>query len=450
MKTKKQRKPAKKTTKRSTLSADPRKNAIRFLSKHGAYFGDISIKKWSDTFQAEMSRGLAGKKSSLKMIPTYIEADAEHDIPKDKKVVVLDAGGTNFRVATLHFSADSKPVVERFTTHRMPGTERELSKQEFYTAMASHVRPVADAADAISFCFSYPVEMAPSKDGRLIHFTKEVKAKEVEGTFIGEGLNYALGMKKKIIILNDTVATLLAGRASAAHRQFGSFIGFILGTGTNTSYVEHNSKIIKAPSLDKKRSQCINIESGGLNAVPYGTFDDMLDKTTLDRGNYRFEKMVSGRYIGPLAKFAITAACSEGLFSADAVKALSSVGALETKDVNAFITAPLGAQHAFSAVKNENDIRTLWHLFDMLVSRSAILTTINLASVILASGAGTDALQPVCITAEGTTYYRLAGLRRKTEAFMRGFLSGKNERHYEIVSVDNATLIGTAVAGLLN
>jgi len=64
---------------------------------------------------------------------------------------------------------------------------------------------------------------------------------------LGQALN-RLGVRqdKHFVLLNDTVATLLAGRAETSGRRFDSYIGFILGTGTNTSYVEHNRSIRKA------------------------------------------------------------------------------------------------------------------------------------------------------------------------------------------------------------
>ena len=98
----------------------------------------------------------------------------------------------------------------------MPGVEHEIGKDEFFKIMAGYLKDVAGASQNIGFCFSYAVEMFPSKDGRLIRFSKEIKAKEVVGELIGENLNRAivsmgLGGEKHIVLLNDTVVTLLAG-----------------------------------------------------------------------------------------------------------------------------------------------------------------------------------------------------------------------------------------------
>ena len=112
----------------------------------------------------------------------------------------------------------------------MPGLEGEISKDEFFQTIAQYVRPLAEKCDRIGFCFSYPSEILPDKDGRLIHFCKEVQAPGVVGQLIGKNLLEALGMpEKQIVLLNDTVATLLAGKSASLGRDYDSFIGFILG-----------------------------------------------------------------------------------------------------------------------------------------------------------------------------------------------------------------------------
>jgi len=68
----------------------------------------------------------------------------------------------------------------------------------------------------------------------------------------------------------------------------------------------------------------------------------------------------------------------------------------------------------------------------------------------LKSGKGKSADKPVCIVAEGTTFYSLTGLKEKVEEYLQEFLVGQKGRYYEIVQVDNATLIGAATAGLTN
>jgi len=157
-----------------------------------------------------MFKGLKGKESSLRMIPTYIEADNQFftDVP----VVAIDAGGTNFRAALIKFSKQGKLEISNIINAWMPGLEGEISKDEFFQTIAGYVKPLAEKTNRIGFCFSYPTEILPDKDGKLLQFCKEVKAPGVVGQLIGKNLLETMGMPgKKIILLNDTVATLLAG-----------------------------------------------------------------------------------------------------------------------------------------------------------------------------------------------------------------------------------------------
>jgi len=431
-----------------------KQNVTGFLRKYQMDYLDVDIDLVIDSFLSEMQRGLTGKKSTLDMIPTYIEVGA--DVPTNKRVIVVDAGGTNFRVATVYFDDRKKAIIENLRLYKMPGVQHEIGKDEFFKIMAGYLKDVAGAAQNIGFCFSYAVEMFPNKDGRLIRFSKEIKAKDVVGQPIGENLNRALtsmglGDDKKIILLNDTVVTLLAG-VGYQNRSFGSYIGFILGTGTNTCYVEKNSNIKKTKDLDLLKSQIINTESGNFGKIKQGKIDAAFDKSTVNPGVHKFEKMISGAYLGPLCLATIHKACDDGLFSTGVANALWQISELDTKDMNAFLLYPYGQNPLADAAKqgNANDSLTLYYIADRLTERAAKLTAINLSAMAIKSGQGTDPSRPICIVAEGTTFYQMKGLKNRVEFYLKQYLENKLGIYYEIISVDNATLIGSAIAGLTN
>ncbi len=263
----------------------------RFLEDNGMYHEDIDMDACCDIFLEEMREGLASKDSSLAMIPTYIEVGK--DIPASKPVIVLDAGGTNFRVATVYFDESGKSVIENFVQKPMPGLNKEAGKEEFFETIVEYMSGVVDVSSSIGFCFSYPTEILPSKDGRLIRFCKEVKAKQVEGELIGQNLVAAIEAagykaKKRVVILNDTVATLLAGISAFPNRAFDIYVGFILVTGSNCCYIESNRNITKKSELEPDREQVINVESGSFGKAPRGKIDLMLDESTLETGRYTF------------------------------------------------------------------------------------------------------------------------------------------------------------------
>jgi len=330
---------------------DIRKRVKEFTKKYGIDHESIDMEINCRLFIEEMESGLSGRGSSLEMIPTYITMNDE--IPVDEPVIVIDAGGTNFRTALVHFDCEKKPVIEDFNLHHMPGSKGEIGRDEFFETIAGYIRPLLHRSDKLSFCFSYPVEILPNRDGRLIRFTKEVKVRGLEGNLIGAGLADTLKRtgcadKKSIVMLNDTVATLLGGKAAYPGRVFDSYMGLILGTGTNTCYTEEMENITKiagatdfsagAVTADTGKSPMIvNIESGGYSRAPRGPIDDEFDNGTNNPGKYMFEKMISGAYQGGLFLVIVKKAAGEGLLSRDFSLGLKHVEALTSKDIDNFL-----------------------------------------------------------------------------------------------------------------
>lgn len=421
------------------------------LRSRGIHADALDMESLTAQFLAEMGRGLEGGPSSLRMIPTYVEVDGSP--PNGPPVVVLDAGGTNFRVATVRFDSTGAPRVERLQRFEMPGVREPLGARAFFERIVRYVEGNVDESDRIGFCFSYPSEIFPNRDGRLLRFCKEVKAKEVEGQIIGERLNDALAEaghgRKHIVLLNDTVATLLAGRSFGGGR-FGGYVGFILGTGTNCSYVESNRNIRKAREVDPDRQQIINVESGSFARVVRGPVDLRLDQRTVDPGEYVFEKMISGGYLGQLAWELLVDAAGDGLLSSGAADHLRGLAGIETRDLTALLRPGSGDGERLIGSSDEDDRLTAYLLVDGLVERAAKLTAINLSSVVLRSGFGRDPTRPVCITAEGTTFYELPSLRERIDWYLRSYLMRERRRHYDFARIENATLVGAAIAGLTN
>lgn len=444
---------------------------IDLLKRHGMDYEDIDIEQNCRIFLDEMERGLKGQDSSLEMIPTYIEINEK--VPINEPVIVIDAGGTNFRRATVYFNRKREPVIENLPEkpYPMPGSKGKVSKKEFFQTMAGYIEDIIHKSPNIGFCFSYPTEIFPNKDGKAIRFSKEIKAPEVIGQMIGENLIRAIrtsGYKgdKHIVILNDTVTALLAGICSFAGRTFDSYVGFILGTGTNCCYIENNMNITKNKDLDPSKSQIINVESGGFARGPRGIIDRQFDESTANPGQQTFEKMISGAYLGPLCLKVIQVAAEDGLFSDTSAQKLKNINQISTKDVSDFMCYPMSnallprlatrdaeaSNRLSSAVDSatEDDTMTLYYLVDRLLERAAKLTAINLSSVAIKSGKGRNPCRPVCIVAEGTTFYHLKSLKQRVQYYLKQYLQNQKNIYYEIASVENATLIGAAIAGLTN
>jgi hexokinase len=428
----------------------------RFCARNHLITDRLDLGKYCRAFLEEMSRGLQGRPSTLPMIPTYV--DTAREVPRGERVIALDAGGTNFRAAVVSFDPAGKPVIEDLARYAMPGADAEIDREEFFAALAHLVLPVARRARAIGFCFSYAVEMQADKDGRLLYFTKEIKVRGVQGEHIGRGLADALvaageQAPSRIVLLNDTVATLLAGRNAQPGRRFDDFVGVVCGTGINAAYVEANRQIGKVPGLDLLASQIVNTESGSFGRGAYGPVDDGYDASTATPGNYRHEKTISGAYLGALCLFAARQAAREGCFAGETARGILLIPSLSTRELNEFLLYPDSKDNPFAAISREasrEDGQGLYRLCDAFVERAAAMAAVNLSAIVLKTGKGLDPRYPVCVTVDGTTFWQLRLFRSRVESRMRGLLTGAHERAWEITSVEDAPLLGAAIAALTN
>lgn len=421
-----------------------------FLKKHGFDLSSLDLEALLASFASEMDAGLNGVASSLAMIPSFLTTEGK--IPVGRSVAVIDAGGTNLRVCTVSFDAAGRPEISNFSKYAMPGVEKEVSKDEFFSLLAEYAAPVLKYADDIGFCFSYACEITPDCDGRLLHWSKQIKAPEVVGCLVGSELRAKLepmGFKGKITVLNDTVATLLAGVSAGIARQYSAYVGVILGTGTNTATVVPNDTIGKCSSLPDG-SMIINMETGDFDPVPMTEFDECLHSRTLDPGKFRFEKQISGGYLGDLGLAFLQMAAEDGLFSEGAKNGILAMKTLENKDFDNFCDDPSVSDNALSALDlTDDDRRTIQAIGEAVYTRAAILSAVNVAAGVIRSGGGKDPLAPVCVNIDGSTYYRTrtAEFKSRTEEVVRALLEPRGIS-YRAVNIPDSPVIGAAVAGL--
>jgi len=440
----------------------------QFLIDMKMHPADIDLESIVGRIMDEMTKGLNGEPSSLAMIPTYLEIDS--DVIDNEKVVVLDAGGTNLRRAIIHFNKNGIPQIDSFLKRSMPGTDGiRVSNEEFFSMLAEFILPLLKKyGERVGFCFSYPMEMHPNKDGRLIRWSKEVLAPDVVGQMIGASLKEALLEKgfvnsPSLVLLNDTAATILTGKISTRGRNWGSYVGFILGTGTNSCYVESNSAIGKLSNLNPARSQLINCESGNLDLNCNGRADDLLSEETETPKSHRFEKMLSGRYFGPLVQKTILLAGEAELINRPTMLAIEKLGKISTRDADNYAHNPSDSNNPIAALfkgsifaeekaaetRNKRNARRLWHLIDYLLERAAKLSAANLAAAVLKGPSGDGPLESTCITIDGTTYYRYYRFANRVDSYLRPYLHSR-DKYYEMLQVDDAPLVGAAVAALTN
>lgn len=427
------------------------KTPEEFLKDNGFIpAAEIDRQAMIGTFISEMEKGLKGEKSSLMMIPTYVGVNGK--IPQGAKAAVLDAGGTNFRGGIVTIP----PAISDKQNQPMPGTKGEVDQETFYKAFADEVKRVLPLATTkkIGWCFSYPAEATPSLDAKLVHWTKNIQAPAIIGQYVGAELLKRLG-GGEIAIVNDTVATLLAAKATEGDKTYSSYIGFILGTGTNSAYVEKNKNILKLEGADADGSMIINAESGGFDKIETSAFDKAADAKTGNPGVHIFEKLIAGAYLGPIGLEIYKAAAKAGMFSAKAAAAIGGLGALETMDFDNFCAEfkKEGRDNVLDSIfADADDAKLARRLGIPVFERAAVLTAIHLAAFVIKSGEGNDPAAPVAINADGSTYYKTraipfdATVRKELD----DMLVNRRNIHYAITpQVDDAPMVGAGIAAML-
>ncbi len=192
------------------------------------------LKEIARSFKAKVEEGLNTENAEIQCIPTFITPKASGI---NGKSLVLDLGGTNYRVAIVDFS--KMPP----TIHPNNGWKKDMSimktpgytREELFKEMADMITGIKREKEMpIGYCFSYPTESVPGGDAKLLRWTKGVDIKEMIGEVVGKPLLDYLNERNKIKftnikVLNDTVASLFAGLTDSS---YDAYIGLIVGTGT--------------------------------------------------------------------------------------------------------------------------------------------------------------------------------------------------------------------------
>ena len=265
------------------------------------------LKEIARSFKAKVEEGLNTENAEIQCIPTFITPKASSI---NGKSLVLDLGGTNYRVAIVDFSKVPP------TIHPNNGWKKDMSvmkspgytREELFKELADMITGIKREKEMpIGYCFSYPTESVPSGDAKLLRWTKGVDIKEMIGEVVGKPLLDYLNERNKIKftnikVLNDTVASLFAGLTDSS---YDAYIGLIVGTGTNMATFIPADKIKKlSPSHKVDGLIPVNLESGNFHPPFLTAVDNTVDVISDNPGRQRFEKAVSGMYLGDILKTA--------------------------------------------------------------------------------------------------------------------------------------------------
>jgi hexokinase len=237
------------------------------------------------------------------------------------------------------------------------------------------------------------------------------------------------GLKfKNIKVINDTVASLFAGLSKP---DYHAYIGLIVGTGTNMAALIRTANIAKLNEEEKKglgEFIPVNLESGNFHPPHLTDYDETVDKNSDVQGTQRFEKAVSGMYLGEIFKSVYPQDEFEEKFDAQALTAMLSYPA---------------------RYKDEYVATARW-----VYERSALLVAASLTGLILVLLSHTPTAKSILLTAEGSLFWsknqKGKDYADKVIDELHCLLSafGHQDVCVELHRLDNAYLIGTAIAAL--
>ncbi|NWY30446.1 HXK1 protein, partial [Pheucticus melanocephalus] len=271
----------------------------------------LQVKK---RMRAEMEAGLKKKThdtAKVKMLPTFVRSTP--DGTENGDFLALDLGGTNFRVLLVKIRSGKRRTVEMHNKiYAIPIEVMQGTGEELFDHIVTCISDFLDymgikgARLPLGFTFSFPCKQTSLDAGILLNWTKGFKATDCEG----EDVVYLLreGIKRReefdldvVAVVNDTVGTMM----TCAYEDPNCEIGLIVGTGSNACYMEEMRNI---EMVDGEQGRmCVNTEWGAFG--DNGCLDDIrtiydkaVDDFSLNAGKQRYEKMISGMYLGEIVR----------------------------------------------------------------------------------------------------------------------------------------------------
>lgn len=309
---------------------------------------DPELRKVMGLMHEEICKGLTqdtNATADVRCYPTYVR-----NIPNGSekgKFLALDLGGTNFRVLLIELggSQKNKMLSKIFAVPQsiMLGSGQGLF-DHIADCLAVFMKEHGVQLERLplGFTFSFPCMQEGLTKGRLVRWTKGFNCSGVEGEDVVKLLQAAIRRRGDVdidvlAVLNDTTGTLM----SCAHKNPECRVGIIIGTGTNACYLERLGNVeLWDGDFNEPQQVIINTEWGnfgknGCLDFILTEYDKEIDEKSLNPGEQVFEKMISGMYMGELARLVISRLVRQGiLFRGQASEVLFKKGSFYTKYIS--------------------------------------------------------------------------------------------------------------------
>ena len=364
-------------------------------------------------FCTQIERGAQGQSSCFKMLNSYLPRATGRECGR---YIALDFGGTNVRALLVELRGNGQMHILDSAARKIPAQliDSSADAQQLFDFIAQVVGDVADREQtyALAHTFSFPVRQTGANRGVLVEWAKEFATAGVVGCDINALLRQALSAQgldnvQPVVLLNDTVATLLA----ASYTDPDTVIGSICGTGHNTAF------------FDVRGNTVINLESGNFNMPVGSEYDRKLDDNSKNPTRQRLEKMTAGRYLGEIFRLAVEREDFTQPFSLDTQLLAEIIGGQDTR---------------FDHIERE--------LAMAIVQRAAALVAASYAGVLMYLNPDTE--QACSIAVDGSLYEKMPLYADGIRETLRELL-GDRVRNIRIFAEDRGSSVGAAVAAAL-
>lgn len=383
----------------------------------------------ANDLRQKIETGLQKDGTEIKCLPTYIH-------PKKDGIkgeaTVFDLGGTNFRAAVVSVDKETKitSLAEKDITEMKTDG---FTETDLYNSQAGIIKQLnLPANSSIGYCFSYPAQPMLNGDAELIIWTKGVNIPGMAGKPIGAPmvsyLNATLnaGFNGKIAVVNDTITSLFAGLANPG---YDAYIGLIVGTGTNMATFFPSDYIPKIAGMEGWSGETpVNLESGNHNPPHLTAFDAKVDEESDNKGFQRFEKAISGMYLGRVFR---------AVYPNDGFDESLDAAALSRMMNNPADYKPEYVETAFQ-----------------IYERSAKLVAASIAGLVLNLNSAYPSVKRIQVLAEGSLFWSKvktndAAFVNIVNATVKELLAEAGiEATVQISRIANANLIGAAMSVL--
>ncbi|OWK07846.1 HK1, partial [Cervus elaphus hippelaphus] len=258
--------------------------------------------------------------------------------------LALDLGGTNFRVLLVKIRSGKKRSVEMHNKiYAIPIEIMQGTGEELFDHIVSCISDFLDYMGIkgpkmpLGFTFSFPCKQT-SLDAVSL-FSRPQTSGSADRLLASE---FDLDV---VAVVNDTVGTMM----TCAYEEPTCEVGLIVGTGSNACYMEEMKNV---ETLEGNQGQmCINMEWGAFG--DNGCLDDirtiydkLVDEFSLNSGKQRglleilqlpssrsrYEKMISGMYLGEIVRNILIDFAKRGfLFRGQISEPLKTRGLFQTK-----------------------------------------------------------------------------------------------------------------------